>query len=65
MPDQKYLGLLREVERLRDEMKAAQGEGHWVDPLRVALSLSGIVDRYQPKEFKDSGFTDDFGIHME
>lgn len=65
MPDPKYLALLREVERLRDEMKAAQGEGSRIDPLRVAIALSSIVDRYRPKEFKDSGFTDDFGVHME
>jgi len=43
MPDSKYLGLLREVERLRDEMKAAQGEGSRIDPLRVAIILDGMI----------------------
>ena len=73
MSEARYLGLLHEVKRLRADMQHAANEGGRVDPLRVALALDSMIKACEDiedsiemlKEFKDSGFTDDFGIHME
>tara|TARA_R110002167_G_scaffold63865_1_gene180623 strand:+ start:3337 stop:3558 length:222 start_codon:yes stop_codon:yes gene_type:complete len=73
MSEARYLGLLNEVKRLRADMQHSSNEGGRVDPLRVALALDSMIKACEDiedsiemlKEFKDSGFTDDFGIHME
>ena len=73
MSEARYLGLLNEVKRLRADMQHSSNEGGRVDPLRVALALDSMIKACEDiedsiemlKEFKDSGFTDDFGVHME
>tara|TARA_R110000822_G_scaffold67423_9_gene164232 strand:+ start:379 stop:600 length:222 start_codon:yes stop_codon:yes gene_type:complete len=73
MSEARYLGLLHEVKRLRADMQHSSNEGGRVDPLRVALALDSMIKACEDiedsiemlKEFKDSGFTDDFGVHME
>lgn len=71
--------LLEEVKSLRQEMFNASKE-HLIyngrpiikiDPVRVRVVLDGMIEREEKRlkpvveEYKDSGFTDDFGIHME
>ena len=53
MSEARYLGLLNEVKRLRADMQHSSNEGGRVDPLQML------------EEFKDFGFTDDFGVEME
>ena len=73
MSEARYLGLLNEVKQLRADMQHAANEGGRVDPLRVALALDSMIKACEDiedtiqmlEEFKDFGFTDNFGVEME
>ena len=68
--------LLEELKEFRNEMHSISKEQLIVagrpiikiDPLRVKIVIDGMIQREKErhqKDYRDSGFTDDFGVYME